>query len=159
MYSLGTTTGAWRPSRGDLDSFDRRFFGCLLRHRCVRNGRHQPLALYLLRLGLLPLLFSPLLLPTFVVRLGLSSMLALVSSVCMMVVPGYGRHAADKQESAAMTPMKAFGVTSVLVGMPIRHATCTVTRKRLMDHRRGLCCPGLATNARWELFQAPPSSY
>ena len=41
-----------------------------------------------------------------------------------------------------MTPMKAFGVTSVLVGMPIRHATCTVTRKRLMDHRRGLCVPG-----------------
>ena len=54
----------------------------------------------------------------------------------------------------AMTLVKAFDIP-VLVGMPIpRHATCTVTRKRLMDHRRGLCCPGLATNARWELFQA-----
>ena len=88
----------------------------------------------------LPVLFIAAAPPrSFVVRLGLSSMLALVCSVCMMVVPGYGRHAVDKQEPAAMTPMKAFGVTSVLVGMPIRHATCTVTRKRLMDHRRGLC--------------------
>ena len=59
--------------------------------------------------------------------------LALLSvvSVRMMVVPVYWRHATDKQEPAAMTPMKAFPATSVLVGMPIRHATCTVTRKWL----------------------------
>ena len=58
-----------------------------------------------------------------------------------------------------MTPMKAFGVTSVLVGMPIRHATCTVTRKRLMDHRRGLCC----SRARYQMpggnYSGLPSSY
>jgi hypothetical protein len=82
-----------------------------------------------------------------------------VCSVCMMVVPGYGRHAVDKQEPAAMTPMKAFGVTSVLVGMPIRHATCTVTRKRLMDHRRGL----FSSRARYQcpvgIIPGDPSSY
>ena len=53
-----------------------------------------------------------------------------------------------------MTPMKAFGVTSVLVGMPIRHATCTVTRKRLMDHRRGL----FSSRARYD-YQMPGGNY
>jgi len=58
-----------------------------------------------------------------------------------------------------MTPMKAFGETSVLVGMPIRHATCTVTRKRLMDHRRGL----FSSRARYQcpvgIIPGDPSSY
>ena len=59
-----------------------------------------------------------------------------------------------------MTPMKAFGVTSVLVGMPIRHATCTVTRKRLWTIGAGsLKAPGLAPPMPGGNYSGLPSSY